>query len=168
MKDRNWERAEATSRLDSPVGTLWIATTARGVCAISFDRPPGFDRLSKTESPASGAGKVLREAENALSRYFAGKTDALDSVPVDAAGTEFQEQVWKELRRIPRGKTRSYGEIARAIGRPKAVRAVGAANGSNPVPIVVPCHRVIGANGTLTGYGGGLDRKEWLLAHERA
>jgi len=86
---------------------------------------------------------------------------------VDAEGTEFQLRVWNALREIPHGETRSYADIARRIGRPKAVRAVGAANGSNPVAIVVPCHRVIGANGTLTGYGGGLEKKEWLMKHER-
>jgi methylated-DNA-[protein]-cysteine S-methyltransferase len=89
-------------------------------------------------------------------------------LPVKTAGTKFQREVWRALRYIPCGKTISYGELARRIGRPKAVRAVGLANGSNPIGVVVPCHRVIGSNGTLTGYGGGLHRKRWLLQHENA
>lgn len=103
-----------------------------------------------------------------LRAYFAGELAALDALPVEPGGTPFQAQVWRALRTIPCGTTWSYGELARRIGNPTAVRAVGLANGQNPIAIVIPCHRVIGANGSLTGYGGGLDRKRWLLAHERA
>jgi methylated-DNA-[protein]-cysteine S-methyltransferase len=103
---------------------------------------------------------------SALRRYFAGELDVIDKLPVETAGTRFQRSVWKALRSIKCGTTISYAELARRIGRPKAVRAVGLANGQNPVGVVVPCHRVIGSNGGLTGYGGGLDRKRWLLAHE--
>jgi methylated-DNA-[protein]-cysteine S-methyltransferase len=103
----------------------------------------------------------------ALRAYFAGDLAAIDALPVVMGGTEFQRSVWQALREIPCGETCSYAEIARRIGRPAAVRAVGLANGANPVGIVVPCHRVIGANGLLTGYGGGLERKRWLLAHEQ-
>jgi methylated-DNA-[protein]-cysteine S-methyltransferase len=103
----------------------------------------------------------------AVKRYFAGELRAIEGLPVELAGTPFQRAVWSALRDIPCGETRSYGEIARLIGRPAAVRAVGLANGANLVGIVVPCHRVIGANGTLTGYGGGLERKRWLLTHEQ-
>ena len=103
-----------------------------------------------------------------LASYFAGDIAAIDDIPTATAGTTFQREVWRALRNIPAGTTISYGELARRIDRRNAVRAVGLANGSNPVSIVVPCHRVIGANGSLTGYGGGLHRKEWLLAHERA
>src|SRR6185437_637184 len=92
----------------------------------------------------------------------------IDAILTATAGTAFQREVWRALRDIPAGQTISYGELARRIGRPAAVRAVGLANGANPIGVVVPCHRVIGANGSLTGYGGGLHRKEWLLAHERA
>jgi methylated-DNA-[protein]-cysteine S-methyltransferase len=99
--------------------------------------------------------------------YFSGELTAIDTLPVATGGTEFQRLVWSELRRIPCGASISYSELARRIGRPAAVRAVGLANGANPIGIVVPCHRVIGANGTLTGYGGGIERKRWLLAHER-
>jgi methylated-DNA-[protein]-cysteine S-methyltransferase len=103
-----------------------------------------------------------------LASYFAGDIYAIDDIPTTTAGTAFQREVWRALRAIPPAQTVSYGQLAERIGRPRAVRAVGLANGSNPVGVVVPCHRVIGANGSLTGYGGGLHRKEWLLAHERA
>lgn len=108
---------------------------------------------------AAGAGARL-------SRYFAGDPRALDEQPVTSYGTEFQRRVWRALRRIPAGRTLSYAGLARRIGRPSAVRAVGAANGANPVAIFVPCHRVIASDGSLHGYGGGLDRKKWLLGHE--
>lgn len=101
-----------------------------------------------------------------LEAYFAGDLSAIDSIPVETRGTAFQREVWAALRRIPVGQTLSYGTLARQIDRPKAVRAVGMANGANPVGIVVPCHRVIGAHASLTGYGGGLARKRWLLEHE--
>jgi O-6-methylguanine DNA methyltransferase len=107
----------------------------------------------------------LQQAKDELQRYFAGERVQF-SCPLDLHGTAFQIMVWKELTRIPYGETRSYGEIALSIGRPAAVRAVGAANGSNPVAIIVPCHRVIGSNGHLTGYGGGLPTKAWLLSLE--
>ncbi|MCV9877427.1 methylated-DNA--[protein]-cysteine S-methyltransferase [Brenneria izbisi] len=101
-----------------------------------------------------------------LQRYFAGELTAIESLPVASAGTEFQQQVWGALRQIPAGKIMTYGSLAARLNRPAASRAVGMANGSNPISIVVPCHRVIGANGTLTGYAGGVHRKQWLLTHE--
>ncbi len=104
----------------------------------------------------------------ALRAYFAGDGTAIDGLPVETAGTQFQRTVWQALREIPCGQTIAYAQLAERIGRPAAVRAVGLANGANPVSIVVPCHRVIAANGSLTGYGGGLERKRWLLAHEGA
>jgi methylated-DNA-[protein]-cysteine S-methyltransferase len=103
---------------------------------------------------------------DALERYFAGNLAALDAIPVETRGTIFQREVWAALRQIPPGETESYGTLARRIGRPSAVRAVGLANGANPIGVVVPCHRVIGTDDSLTGYGGGLERKQWLLAHE--
>ena len=103
-----------------------------------------------------------------IGRYFAGELTALDSLQCATAGTEFQRRIWSALREIPAGTTTSYGALADKIGKPGAARAAGLANGSNPISIIVPCHRVIGANGALTGYGGGLPRKQWLLAHERA
>jgi methylated-DNA-[protein]-cysteine S-methyltransferase len=108
------------------------------------------------------------EIRESLLAYLHGELTAIDSIPVETAGTAFQRSVWSELRRIPAGTTVSYGELAERIGRPEAVRAVGHANGSNPIGVVVPCHRVVGANGSLTGYGGGIERKRWLLQHERA
>ncbi len=102
----------------------------------------------------------------AFERYFAGNPDALDTLRVDPGGTPFQSKVWLALREIASGKTWSYAQLAERVGSPAAVRAVGAANGANPIPLVLPCHRVIGKNGKLVGYGGGMDRKEWLLRHE--
>jgi methylated-DNA-[protein]-cysteine S-methyltransferase len=101
-----------------------------------------------------------------MARYFTGEIGVLDTIPVELNGTPFQKNVWQALRRIPGGSTISYAELAKRIGEPSAVRAVGAANGANPVAVIVPCHRVIGSDGRLTGYGGGLDRKQWLLEHE--
>jgi methylated-DNA-[protein]-cysteine S-methyltransferase len=103
-----------------------------------------------------------------VARYFAGELHAIDDLPVATAGTPFQREVWQALRGIRCGTTTSYGKLAQEIGRPAAMRAVGLANGSNPVAVIVPCHRVIGANGSLTGYGGGIERKRWLLNHEQA
>lgn len=103
---------------------------------------------------------------HAIDRYFAGELTAIDTLPVQTAGTPFQREVWGALRKIECGATVSYGQLAEQIGRPTAVRAVGLANGSNPISLVVPCHRVIGSNGSLTGYGGGIERKRWLLEHE--
>jgi methylated-DNA-[protein]-cysteine S-methyltransferase len=111
-------------------------------------------------------GEAPAPIRAALGAYFAGELEALDVVPVAMGGTEFQREVWAALRTIRPRSTLSYGALAAAIGRPKAVRAVGRANGANPVALVVPCHRVIGADGSLTGFGGGLHRKRWLLAHE--
>jgi O-6-methylguanine DNA methyltransferase len=113
------------------------------------------------------AGAAPESIKTALDAYFAGELTAVDAIQVATGGTEFQRRVWQELRKIPAGTTKSYGQIAASLGCPSASRAVGAANGSNPIAIVVPCHRVIGANGALTGYGGGLARKQWLLEHER-
>jgi methylated-DNA-[protein]-cysteine S-methyltransferase len=104
---------------------------------------------------------------DAFAGYFGGELRILDSLAVETGGTPFQHQVWQALRAIPCGTTVSYGQLAARIGRPAAVRAVGLANGANPVAVVVPCHRVIGSNGSLTGYGGGIERKRWLLNHER-
>lgn len=107
------------------------------------------------------------DARRALEAYFEGEVAAIEAIRTLARGTDFQRSVWSALREIPCGSTLSYGALAARIGRPAAVRAVGAANGANPIPVVVPCHRVIGADASLTGFGGGLERKRWLLAHER-
>jgi methylated-DNA-[protein]-cysteine S-methyltransferase len=154
--------------LDSPVGRLSLVVDADGALRGLgwLDDHPRMDAhlvgVAATAKPATDPGGLT----NALRRYFAGELAAIAALPVVLAGTPFQQKVWTELRAIPCGETWSYGQLARRIGNPAAVRAVGLANGSNPVAIVVPCHRVIGSDGTLTGYGGGLDRKRWLLAHE--
>jgi methylated-DNA-[protein]-cysteine S-methyltransferase len=113
------------------------------------------------------AARAPSGARLALEAYFAGRLEAIEDIRTLTRGTGFQRLVWSALRDIPAGRTLSYGQLAAKIGRPAAVRAVGAANGANPIPVVVPCHRVIGANASLTGFGGGLERKRWLLAHER-
>ena len=127
-----------------------------------LDRAYGRDGYTLT--PARDPGGLTR----AMRAYFKGDIGVIDTLPVATNGTPFQTSVWRELRRIGRGKTISYAELASRIGKPRAVRAAGLANGQNPISIVVPCHRVIGSNGTLTGYGGGLPRKKWLLQHEGA
>lgn len=161
-------------RMASPVGILLIVTDAEarlralhwGDCEPhmlrELQRHYGAER-AVLESDASPS-----RARQALEAYFAGDLHAIDAVPIAAAGTPFQSDVWAALRRIPVGATLSYGALAAKIGRPKAVRAVGLANGANPIAIFVPCHRVIGADSSLTGYGGGLERKRWLLNHEGA
>jgi methylated-DNA-[protein]-cysteine S-methyltransferase len=142
----------------SPIGWIEIGGTDAAVTSLNFVEG-GLKR--ETEGPA-----VLRDAFRQLDEYFLGRRTEF-SVPAAAQGTEFQEQVWRALRTVGFGKTASYQDIARAVGRPAAVRAVGSANGANPVSIIIPCHRIIGKTGRLTGYGGGLWRKEWLLAHEQ-
>ncbi len=156
-------------KIDSPLGPLQLAATDDGICAIRFSGGPGpHARPDAKVAPSAAREKLLERARRALARYFSGEPEDFADVPLDPNGTAFQRQVWESLRAIPRGETRSYREIAAAIGRPRAVRAVGSANRVNPLPIVVPCHRVIGSDGTLRGYAGRLDRKEWLLRHEHA
>ena len=148
----------------SPVGKLMLVASESGLAAILWENDdPDRVRLG---SIIEGRGHpVLIAAERQLAEYFAGERKRFD-LPLDFNGTEFQKQVWSALLTIPFGETRSYAEIARMIGRPAACRAVGAANGKNPISIVAPCHRVIGANGTLTGFAGGLKAKEYLLQLE--
>ncbi len=162
-------------RLPTPVGELlvvsdpdgrlrlvdWAEGEARVALLLARQRElAGVPLVAPAERPSRPAA--------ALAAYLAGDVAAVRDLPVEPGGTPFQRLVWSALRSIPSGRTLSYGELARRIGQPAAVRAVGLANGANPVSIVVPCHRVIGADGSLTGYGGGLERKRWLLAHEGA
>ncbi|HYU41935.1 MAG TPA: methylated-DNA--[protein]-cysteine S-methyltransferase [Vicinamibacteria bacterium] len=162
--------AVATIRFTTPVGDLAAFTREGALCALSF-ADGRYDPLAFLRARF---GTVHTSAEDPLDvtgrfrDYFRGQLDALDRLPVDTGGTPFQRRVWDMLRTIPAGTTLSYLEVARRVGAEDAVRAVGAANGANPVAIVIPCHRVIGADGRLVGYGGGLDRKRWLLAHEKA
>jgi len=149
--------------LETPIGTLLIAGDSEAIRRIDF---PRNGHPSKPEADwSSAASPVLQEAVRQLREYFAGRRTGFD-LPLAPAGTEFQRNVWRRLEEIPYGEIISYGELARRIGNPKASRAVGAANGSNPIPILIPCHRVIGSNGKLTGFGGGLPVKEKLLALE--
>jgi methylated-DNA-[protein]-cysteine S-methyltransferase len=159
-------------RLPTPFGPILVAADADGrLRAVEFwNDEAEMRRLLARHFGAAKAefGKVAEPIRTAFERYFAGDRSALKDVPWTTGGTAFQQKVWHALATIPVGETWSYAQLAAAIGSPKAVRAVGLANGANPIPIVVPCHRVIGANGSLTGFGGGLDRKRWLLRHEGA
>ncbi len=157
-------------QIPSPIGPMLLVTDDAGyVHALDWeDHAERMHRLMRLQEglvklEPRGAGSPARDAMEA---YFDGVLDAIDAVPVKTGGTGFQRDVWAALRAIPTGQTTTYGSLAARLGRPKAMRAVGMANGSNPVSIIVPCHRVIGADATLTGYGGGLERKRWLLRHE--
>ena len=141
----------------SPIGPLEVAGTEAGILWIEFSR--------RRAVPAGPAAPCLKECIRQLDEYFAGRRRSF-SLRLDLRGTPFQKRVWDELLKIPFGRTVSYKDVAARLGNPRSTRAVGGANHRNPVSIVVPCHRVVGADGGLTGYGGGLWRKEWLLAHE--
>ncbi len=160
--------------LDTPVGRLVVLTDGSGALFAAgwLDRHAravgGLSRFESDRRYTLSAATNPGGASDALRAYFDGAHSALDSLRVASFGTPFQRAVWAALRSIPCGTTITYAELARRIDHPSAVRAVGLANGANPVCIVVPCHRVIGANGTLTGYAGGIERKRWLLTHERA
>jgi len=148
--------------VDTSIGRLLLAATDHALCLIEFQN--GAPAEPQPDWTPSSRG-VLADASRQLKEYFAGKREDFD-LPLEPSGTEFQRTVWKHLRDIPYGQTISYGELAKRVGNPKASRAVGAANGRNPLPIVVPCHRVIGASGKMTGFGGGIPVKEALLALE--
>ncbi|HEY5348976.1 MAG TPA: methylated-DNA--[protein]-cysteine S-methyltransferase [Candidatus Lustribacter sp.] len=155
--------------IDSPIGTILIISDGARLCALDYR---GYDHRMNAFLAARYGAYELRDAEDpggassAVRAYLGGDMAALDAVAADPGGTPFQAHVWAELRRIPVGTTITYGELAQRVGQPTASRAVGHANSLNPVAIVVPCHRVIGADATLTGYAGGLERKRWLLEHE--
>ena len=160
-EDAHWH-----TTIDSPIGPLGLVATDKGLRAVSWRGDETSVKLpdDMVEDPDH---PILRQAAHELGEYFDGDRTSFD-VPLDLRGTPFQEAAWRALGDIPYGSTRSYGEQAALVGRPKAVRAIGQANGRNPVPIVLPCHRVIGADGSLTGFGGGLDLKTQLLQHEGA
>jgi methylated-DNA-[protein]-cysteine S-methyltransferase len=159
-RKRCWSKA-----VESPIGRLTLVATDEGLAAILWanDRP---GRVPLEIAGENGEHPVLVETERELREYFAGRRTSFD-VKLDTTGTPFQQKVWDALATIPFGETRSYSEIAQQIGNPKAVRAVGAANGRNPVSIITPCHRVVGSSGELTGFAGGLDTKAFLLTLER-
>ena len=145
---------------ESPIGTLLIVASPHGVVRIDFPNK----QVDSSPQPFA-ENRITRQIAKELDAYFDGLLQEF-STPLDTQGTPFQQKVWMELRNIPQGETCSYGSIARKIGSPLAFRAVGMANNKNPTPIIVPCHRVIGASGKLVGFGGELWRKEWLLNHE--
>jgi methylated-DNA-[protein]-cysteine S-methyltransferase len=159
-------------RLNTPMGEMLVVTDSeeylRAIDWADYEaRMRGLLRRHYGEGGFTlEERRTPREVACAIEHYFAGDLTALDGLRVKTAGTAFQRKVWDALRKIPCGKTVSYAGLAAQIGQPRAVRAVGLANGANPVGVVVPCHRVIGSNGSLTGYGGGIHRKEWLLEHE--
>lgn len=159
-------------RIETPIGQMMIVADRDGNlrAAAWTERQAVMHRLLGLQYGKNGFTLDPTRNPNgltdAINNYFAGELAAIDGLPVQTAGTTFQRQVWRALREISCGTTVSYAKLAERIGRPSAVRAVGLANGSNPVAIVVPCHRVIGSDGSLTGYGGGIERKRWLLAHE--
>jgi methylated-DNA-[protein]-cysteine S-methyltransferase len=146
----------------TPIGHLKVAADAQGLRHVLFEKSK---YAATDETTWQRDAKALANVREQLQAYFAGELKRFDLV-LSPQGTEFQTQVWKTLANIPFGKTWSYSDIAKKVNSPKAVRAVGAANGRNPIPIILPCHRVIGSNGTLTGYAGGLPMKQWLLEHE--
>jgi methylated-DNA-[protein]-cysteine S-methyltransferase len=159
-------------RLETPLGTMLIVWDEDRLRAVDFTTHES--RMRDLLRRHYGVNAITTESRDlpekcrdAFTRYFAGQLDAFHGFTVATNGTPFQKKVWTALLQIPPGTTMSYGRLAAKIGQPSASRAVGLANGSNPIGIVVPCHRVIGANGSLTGYGGGLERKSWLLNHER-
>ncbi|WP_083674153.1 methylated-DNA--[protein]-cysteine S-methyltransferase [Pontibacter lucknowensis] len=151
-----------TTYIKSPLGLLRISGTEQGISEIRFEEEEAIPALPESSIPT-----CLQACAQQLEEYFAGERQDFDLV-LAPAGTAFQKQVWQELQGIPHGKTTSYLAVSRAVSGEKAIRAVGAANGRNPICIAVPCHRVIGSDGSLTGYAGGLWRKEWLLRHEGA
>jgi len=161
--------------ITTPLDDMLALSSDAGLCALEFTGPrkrlPRLEaRLRRWFPPhdvVEEDSPVIRKTRAWLRAYFDGTSADSGAIPLDMRGAPFELRVWEALRAIPPGETTSYGAIAKAVGSPDAVRAVGAANGANPIAIIVPCHRVIGASGALTGYGGGLDKKTWLIAHER-
>lgn len=151
--------------IDSPTGKLRLVASDEGLVAIEWERK-NETREMRADLVEDDCHPILVETERQLNEYFAGKRQEFE-IPLDMRGTTFQKSVWEALLGIPFGETRSYGQLAKQLGNPAATRAVGAANGQNPIPIVVPCHRVIGSNGKLTGFGGGLETKALLLRLEQ-
>lgn len=165
MTTPNTSACTAQTTINTPLGKLLLARTAKGLAGVWFEGQKHHpDPLTVVRRPDDA---LLRRTADLLHDYFAGK-DVVFDIPLDLQGTAFQRSVWQALLAIPGGQTRSYGEIAKALGAASAVRAVGGAVGRNPVSVIVPCHRVVGSDGSLTGYAGGVDRKRALLALERA
>ena len=155
------------TRLQTPVGELTLTASDTALTGVYFPTSRHVPPPVAGGEATGPAGEILARARQQLAGYFAGQRTTFD-LPLAAEGSDFEHRVWDALVKIPYGATMSYGELARRLGDARNARAVGAANGKNPIPIIVPCHRVIGANGDLTGFGGGVDRKRWLLEHEGA
>lgn len=156
----------AIARVHTPLGAYALAASEVGITHVAPEQDPALPDAST--DPGAEARAHAEAGARALLAYFAGDPGAVEGLTLAAVGTPFQQRVWSSLREIPFGQTESYGALARRVGRPGAARAVGQANHRNPLGIVVPCHRIIGADGSLTGYAGGVDRKRWLLRHEAA
>ena len=161
--------------LKTPLGDMLALDSGDGLCALEFTGPkkrlPRLEARLRRYFPGhqlvDHETRTIKQTRTWLDRYFSGKSADISGLPLDMRGAAFEQRVWTALRAIPPGVTTSYGAIAKALGSAGASRAVGMANGANPIAIIVPCHRVIGASGSLTGYGGGLERKTWLIDHER-
>lgn len=153
--------------LDSPIGVLTLVASDEGLTHVLFEGEELVDAGLPDDLPEANDDPTLEAAAGQLGEYFAGSRREFD-LPLDLHGTDFQKDAWRALAAVPYGETRSYGEQAEAIGRPGAFRAVGAANGRNPIPVILPCHRILGADGSLTGFAGGLDTKRRLLNLEQA
>ena len=150
---------------DTPLGRLGLHFTSKGLAALTF---AAEEAAAADASPPQELAAWVEIIKRAVDGYFQGRVPDLSSLPLDLRGTSFQLRVWRELRKIPWGRTISYKELAARAGSPKGCRAVGRANGANPIPLIIPCHRVINANGALGGFSSGLHRKKWLLQHEKA
>jgi methylated-DNA-[protein]-cysteine S-methyltransferase len=160
-----------SDHIETPLGTMLLLARDGALIGLEFDDQP--ERVARDLRLRFGSSERFpadnpNGFSNRIRAHFAGDMKAIEGIPTDGGGTVFQRRVWEELKRIPSGVTISYGTLAKRLGDPNLMRAVGLANGRNPISVVVPCHRVIGADGSLTGYGGGLQRKEWLLRHEGA
>jgi O-6-methylguanine DNA methyltransferase len=162
------------SILDTPIGPMYALANDSALCALEFWTGRRLTRLEarldRWFAPVAiedGSNSIIEQTTRWLERYFDGVSASIDALPLDMRGAPFERRVWELLKGIPPGTTSTYGALAKQLGSLGASRAVGLANGANPIAIIVPCHRVIGSNGTLTGYGGGLDKKRWLLDHER-
>jgi methylated-DNA-[protein]-cysteine S-methyltransferase len=158
-----------TDTIASPIGDVQLVSSHHAVVLLDFaDNTERIQKLLEKRFGQYILNPKPLEWSKAVQNYFAGDCSALETIPTDTGGTDFQKRVWQALRQIPVGQTWSYLEVAQHIGQPTATRAVGMTNGLNPISLILPCHRVIGANGKLTGYAGGMERKRWLLTHESA
>lgn len=151
-------------KTETPLGTVYLVSCGSALTGLYFEAQRNFD--ARTLALPLGEDSVTQLAEDWLARYFAGEAPSASELPLFPQGSKFRQRVWQELLRIPYGSTVTYGELAAALGKPMSAQAVGGAVGHNPISLIIPCHRVVGKNGALTGYAGGLDRKAWLLAHE--